>query len=409
MDILTSSEALTHCELLSNLIDEEIQKHGGKLHFSHFMDLVLYSPNYGYYTAGSFKFGAQGDFITAPEISPLFGATVAKTISPILQYFSEKNQPSVMLEFGAGSGKLCQDILMYLHQINQLPQKYLILEVSPELIDRQKNRLEGFIQEFQLPTSIEWITEIPHQFDGVILANEVLDAIPVDVIIKHQNEWYYWCVCSNPKASSPSYSDRWQWALGESVPTENLPQRLVECKDEYSEGYVTEIHTRSNAWLRTLASEIHQGLFLTFDYGFPDKEYYHPQRRQGTLMAHHRHHAIPDMFYLPGLCDLTSHVEWSSLHRTALQCGMSLMNYQSQGAYLLHAGIGDLFLESVDPSNAKEFAIAASAFQKLISEAEMGELFKTIAWSRNIPGDIAFEDLSAQLPGFTDKQRWLGA
>ena len=99
MDILTSSEALTHCELLSNLIDEEIQKHGGKLHFSHFMDLALYSPNYGYYTAGSFKFGAQGDFITAPEISPLFGATIAKTISPVLQYFSEKNQPSVMLEF----------------------------------------------------------------------------------------------------------------------------------------------------------------------------------------------------------------------------------------------------------------------------------------------------------------------
>jgi hypothetical protein len=409
MDILTSSEALEHCKLLSNLIDEEIQKHAGRLNFSQFMALVLYSPNYGYYTSGSFKFGSKGDFITAPEISPLFGSTIARTISPVLQYFLDKNQPSSILEFGAGSGKLCQDILTSLHQINQLPKKYLILEVSPELRDRQKTLLVNFLNKHHYPISIEWVTDIPTHFDGVVIANEVLDAIPVDLVIKHNNHWHYWCVSRSPKASSPSFSDHWQWTLGEQVPTDILPSYLIESILQYPQGYITEIHPQSNAWINAVANSIHQGLFLTFDYGFPEKEYYHPQRHQGTHMAHHRHQAIPDMFYLPGLCDITSHVEWSSLNRTAVGNGMSLMNYQSQGAYLLHAGIGDLFLSSTDPTNAKDYAIAANAFQKLISEAEMGELFKTIAWSRNMPNDVAFENLCASLPGFKDKQRLLEA
>jgi len=409
MDILTSSEALEHCRLLSNLIDEEIEKHGGKLHFSQFMAFVLYSPHYGYYTSGSFKFGVKGDFITAPEISPLFGATIAQTVGPVLHYFLEKKQPCSILEFGAGSGKLCQDILLNLQQNNQLPEKYLILEVSPELRDRQKTLLGSFIKDHPYPISIEWVSEIPDQFDGVVLANEVLDAIPVDLVIKQNAHWHYRCVSKSLKASSPSFSDHWQWLVGERVPADLLPSYLVDSINLYPEGYITEIHPQSNAWLKAVANSIHQGLFLTFDYGFPEKEYYHVQRHQGTHMAHHRHHAIPDMFYLPGLCDITSHVEWTSLNRTALRCGMSLMNYQSQGAYLLHAGIGDLFLSSTDPTNAHDYAIAANSFQKLISEAEMGELFKTIAWSRNLPGSIDFENLCATLPGFTDKQRLLEA
>lgn len=409
MDILTSSEALAHCKRLSNLIDEEIQKHDGKLNFSQFMTLVLYSPNYGYYTSGSFKFGSQGDFITAPEISPLFGATIARTIAPVIEYFSEKNQPCSILEFGAGSGRLCQDILTSLHQMNQMPQKYLILEVSPELRDRQKTLLGSFLNTHHYPITIEWLTDIPTQFDGVVIANEVLDAIPVDLIIKHNNHLHYRCVSRSLKASSPSFSDHWQWVLGEPVPAEMLPPYLTEAIHQFPQGYLTEIHSQSNAWLKAVANSIHQGLFLTFDYGFPEKEYYHPQRLEGTHMAHHRHHAIPDMFYLPGLCDITSHVEWTSLNRTALGCGMYLMNYQSQGAYLLHAGIGDLFLSRTDPTNSKDYAIATNAFQKLISEAEMGELFKTIAWSRNVPKDVHFEHLCASLPGFTDKQRLLEA
>jgi SAM-dependent MidA family methyltransferase len=156
-----------------------------------------------------------------------------------------------------------------------------------------------------------------------------------------------------------------------------------------------------------IANQLSQGLMIAIDYGFPEHEYYHPQRTQGTHIAHHRHQSIPDMFYLPGLCDLTSHVEWSSLNRVAARAGMSLIHYQSQGAYLLHAGIGDLFLSTVSPIDSVRYTSEAHAFQKLISEAEMGELFKLIAWSKNLSASMAFESLCANLPGFTSRQRLL--
>ena len=407
MEILTNSEALQHCTLLSNLIDEDIKKNGGWLPFSQFMNHALYAPQLGYYTSGSFKFGAKGDFITAPEISPLFGATLANTIAPVLEYFSVQKEVKAILEFGAGSGKLCQDILDRLLEIDQLPDQYFILEVSPDLIDRQQSRLRSFLQERNVTTKIEWLTEMPKDFKGVILANEVLDAIPFDLIIRKGDKWNYQGVTSNPTPSSPSFSDHWLWHIGEEVPADLLPDYLKDSSQLYPENYLTEIHPRSNAWTDMIAHHVSQGLIIAIDYGFPEHEYYHPQRTQGTHIAHHRHQSIPDMFYLPGLCDITSHVEWSSLNRVAARAGCSLTHYQSQGAYLLHAGIGDLFMSKVSPSDSLRYTSEAHAFQKLISEAEMGELFKIIAWCKNLPGSIEFENLCANLPGFTNRQRSL--
>ena len=407
MEILTNSEALQHCQLLSNHIDQSIKNNHGWLAFSQFMDLALYSPKLGYYTSGTSKFGLGGDFVTAPEISHLFGATLGKTIAPILDFFSSKQSSSNILEFGAGSGKLCTDILLYLKDIQQLPYKYLILDVSPDLIDRQKNTLESFLIHHEITTSIEWVNDVPNDFKGIILANEVLDAIPFDLIIFQQGKWYYQGVKINPEAHSPSFSDHWLYATGPEVPQDILPQYLKESNVLYPENYVTEIHPRSHAWVKMIAEKLSEGIFIAIDYGFPESEYYHPQRTQGTHIAHHQHHSIPDMFYLPGFCDLTSHVEWTSLNRVAAQSGMDLIHYQSQGAYLLHAGIGDLFLEQVNPLDSKRYISESHAFQKLISEAEMGELFKIIAWSKNMSGDIEFENLCANLAGFKNRQRLL--
>jgi SAM-dependent MidA family methyltransferase len=405
MELLTSSEALEHCRLLSNHIDKSIKKNGGWIHFAEFMQLALYTPNLGYYTGGAFKFGEKGDFITAPEISSLFGATISRTISPVLEYFAEKNEVSAILEFGAGSGKLCEDILTYLPS-NQLPAKYLILEVSPELISRQKERLLPFLATQKLPTKIEWVSSIPEVFTGVMIANEVLDALPVDLIIKDEDQWFYWGISNHPHPSSPYFSDHWQYQKGPLVPVKDIPFYIKNHHEDFPNGYVTEIHLQSHAWMKHICDSLYQGIFITFDYGFPEHEYYHPQRVQGTHIAHHRHQSIPDMFYLPGLCDLTAHVEWTSLDRIAQENDLSLIHYQSQGAYLLQAGIGDLFINTVDPSDSKDYTKTANALQKLISEAEMGELFKVIAWSSDNK-DEDFAGLCANLPGFTGRMRSL--
>jgi SAM-dependent MidA family methyltransferase len=407
MDLLTHSEAQQHCQLLSNHIDEAVQKNGGWLSFAHYMNLALYTPRLGYYSGGAFKFGEKGDFITAPEISPLFGQSIAHTIGPVLDYLSKAGEIPQILEFGAGSGKLCQDLLTALHNNQQLPYKYLILEVSSELISRQKARLLAFLEDEQISTQIEWISEMPSHFKGVILANEVLDAIPVELIIKNDLHWHYLGISINPKPSSPSFSDHWLFTKGTQVPLSELPQYLIDKFDQFPEGYTTEIHPQSIAWLKHLAQNLEQGIFLTFDYGFPEQEYYHEQRVSGTHIAHHRHQAIPDMFYLPGLCDLTSHVEWSTLNRVAQASGLSLLYYQCQGSYLLQTGIGNLFMQSVDSDDAIAYTNAASALQKLISEAEMGELFKVIAWTKNQSQDPKFEVLCTELPGFTGRQRLL--
>ena len=407
MEILSNTEALSHCRQLSNLIDDLVKKSENGLLFSDYMNLVLYEPKLGYYTGGSIKFGSKGDFITAPEISPYFGASIAQTISPVIQHFRNGRHIAKILEFGAGSGALASSILLELQQLNTLPHVYQILEVSPDLQQRQQEHIHQFIKEHQIPVAIEWLTAMPVEFDGIILANEVIDAIPVDVIVKRSDAWYYRGITINPDACSPSFSDHWLWTDLNVVPTQELPTYLLEHADEFTEGYQTETHLRAQSWLSTIAKSMRQGLLITIDYGFPAKEYYHPQRSQGTLIAHHQHHSIDDLFYLPGLCDLTAHVQWSSLNQVAQTQGLELIAYLSQGAYLLDAGIGELLLANVDMHDPKQFLPQSNALQKLISEAEMGELFKVAAWSMNRLQDKSLDELMNTLPGFRGRMRLL--
>jgi SAM-dependent MidA family methyltransferase len=259
------------------------------------------------------------------------------------------------------------------------------------LIDRQKNRLSNRVE------NIRWLTELPTNFTGVILANEVLDAMPVDVVILKNGHWQY----SNVKISPNSSEENIQFSFcdGPLINEEILPKSL-QAKN-FANGYTTEIHLNAQGWIASLAKCIEKGALLTFDYGFPEHEYYHPQRHQGTLMGHFRHHAIQDPFFYPGLCDLTAHVEWSTLACVAHEANLTLLGYTNQASYLLDAGIGKLMLSAADPNDPIKFMPTSNALQKLLSEAEMGELFKVMCLGKNLP----FTE--GDLPGFQGRPRLL--
>jgi len=382
MDITLTSLETEHSQLLSNKIAAQITSEGGWLPFSRYMEMALYEPGLGYYSAGAHKLGAGGDFTTAPELSPLFGAAICSTLLPILEGFQERGLPTQILEFGAGTGKLATSILSRLNDLGFSLDSYDIIEISPDLAQRQQERIGNALKELHLPTKCNWLNELPKDFKGIILANEVIDAIPCDAIIFQNGFWYWYGVALE--------QDNLIWKVGSPVPQDALPESLLT--GNFSEGYVTELHTPANAWMRQVAMQLHTGLFLTLDYGFPEGEYYHPQRLEGTLMAHHRHHAIQDPFHLPGLCDVTTHVEWSQIARSALAENADDVYLTNQAAYLLDAGIGDIALEIGNPSNPETFLPISNSLQKLLSEAEMGELFKAFAFSKRL------EDL---LPGFT--------
>ena len=394
MDITLTSLEMEHSKLLGSKIATEIASQGGWIAFSRYMEMALYEPGMGYYSAGAHKLGAGGDFITAPELSPLFGAAIVSTILPILEGLKAQGLPAKILEFGAGTGKLAESILTRLNDLGFQLDGYDIIEISPDLTQRQQERLHKLAAELELSTKCSWLSSLTENFKGVILANEVIDAIPCDAII-YQNGFWYWCGVSFAE-------DKFFWKTGKPAEQALLPESLLS--GNFSEGYVTELHPQANAWIRQIAKHLDAGLFLTFDYGFPEGEYYHPQRIEGTLMAHHRHHAIQDPFYLPGLCDLTTHVEWAQIARSALAENVDDVYLTNQAAFLLDAGIGDIALEIGDPSNPETFLPISNSLQKLLSEAEMGELFKAFAFSKKLD-DLLPGYVLEDLPGLRGRNR----
>jgi SAM-dependent MidA family methyltransferase len=394
MDITLTSLEKEHSELLKAKIASQIASNGGWLPFSRYMEMALYEPGMGYYSAGAHKLGAGGDFTTAPELSPLFGSAICSTLIPVLEGLQQQGLPTQILEFGAGTGKLAASILTRLKDLGFALDHYSIIEISPDLAQRQEERIQKIVKELGIHTQCQWLSELPKDFSGVILANEVIDAIPCDTIIYQNGFWYSHGVAFENGALI--------WKTGAPVSQDLLPETLLNAN--FSEGYVTELHTPAIAWMHQVAKHLHSGLFLTFDYGFPESEYYHSQRIEGTLMAHHRHHAIQDPFYLPGLSDLTTHVEWSQIARAALAEKVDDVFLTNQAAYLLDAGIGDIALEIGDPSNPETFLPISNALQKLLSEAEMGELFKAFAFSKNLEKILPGHTLE-DLPGLRGRNR----
>jgi SAM-dependent MidA family methyltransferase len=359
------------------------------------MEMALYAPGLGYYAAGKNKLGSKGDFTTAPEISPLFGATIVQTLLPIIEHLQHLNLPVKILEFGAGTGALAESILTELQSQGIVVDSYSILDLSADLIERQQSRLA---QAFPM---VNWINQLPKNFTGIILANEVLDAMPIELITYQDQQWLFKDVTLTTESSEDASEDTigFRHCLGKEVPQAMLPECLRQ--QSFENGYTTEINVNAKAWMNSISEILDMGILLTVDYGFPEHEYYHQQRNQGTVMGHYAHRAIQDPFFYPGLCDLTAHVDWTCIANTGINSGLSLLGFTSQASYLLDAGIGSLLMEKVDPSNSAEFMPHSNAIQKLLSEAEMGELFKVMCFGKGLP----FEE--GDLPGFRSRPRSL--
>lgn len=395
MDINPSSEEASHSQTLARLIQKEIQAQNGQISFAKYMEMALYTPGLGYYAAGKNKFGSKGDFTTAPEISPLFGATIVQTLLPVIEHLQNLNLPVQILEFGAGTGALAESILTELQSQDIEVASYSILDLSADLIERQQSRLT---QPFPM---VNWINQLPKNFTGIILANEVLDAMPIELITYQDQQWVFKDVALAKESTEDASEDTigFRHCLGKEVPQAILPACLRQ--QSFENGYTTEINVNAKAWINSISEILDMGILLTIDYGFPEHEYYHAQRNQGTVMGHYAHHAIQDPFFYPGLCDLTAHVDWTNIANTGINAGLSLLGFTSQASYLLDAGIGSLLMEKVDPSNSAEFMPHSNAIQKLLSEAEMGELFKVMCFGKQLP----FEE--GDLPGFRSRPRSL--
>lgn len=363
-----SPDALLHSQRVTQHIRAAIDAHAGWIDFAHYMNLALYAPGLGYYAAGATKFGAAGDFVTAPELSPLFGRTLALQLAPILQ----ATQGDV-LELGAGSGKLAVDVLLELERQCALPTRYTILEVSADLQARQHQTLSTHAPH--LAERVIWLNTLPAEFNGVMLANEVLDALPVHCIAWQDQKIHERGVAWDGTRFVWQSRERNTGALGQAA-------RSLSVVSETDAPYFSEINLAAPALIHALAATLTRGAMLFIDYGFPQREFYHPQRHMGTLRAHYRHHALDDPFWLPGLCDLTAHVDFSALAQAATQSGLQLAGYTSQASFLMNAGITDL-LSQTSTDNAAAYLPQANAVQRLISPAEMGELFKVIAFTRN--------------------------
>ncbi|CAJ5520937.1 S-adenosyl-L-methionine-dependent methyltransferase family protein [Burkholderia pseudomallei] len=368
-------DALAQSDALAASLRAEIAAAGGWIPFSRYMERVLYAPGLGYYSGGAQKFGRRGDdgsdFVTAPELSPLFAQTLAR---PVAQALAASGTRRVM-EFGAGTGQLAAGLLNALAALGVELDEYAIVDLSGELRARQRETLDE--QASGAAARVRWLDALPERFEGVIVGNEVLDAMPVQLVAKHAHGWCERGV-SLGDAGAFAFADR-PLARAEDA------ARLAAL--DADEGYVTETHDAAAAFVGTVCAMLARGAALFIDYGFPRHEYYHRQRAQGTLMCHYRHRAHGDPFVYPGLQDITAHVEFSAVYEAGVGAGAELLGYTSQARFLLNAGITDVLAE-IDPSDAQRFLPAANAVQKLISEAEMGELFKVIAFSRGIDGTL---------------------
>jgi SAM-dependent MidA family methyltransferase len=369
-------DALAQSEALTALIRAEIAGAGGWLPFSRYMELALYAPGLGYYSGGATKFGRRAedgsDFVTAPELSPLFAATLAR---PLAQALADSGTRDLM-EFGAGTGKLAAGLLNAFAELGVPFERYTIVDLSGELRERQRATIEANAPA--LASKVKWLDALPQAFDGVVIGNEVLDAMPVRLVVRKLGAWHErGVVAQNGRFA---FDDR---PVARDPLVATIDAAIDEANDESFMEYVTETHEAAMAFTRTVCAMLTRGAAFFIDYGFPRHEFYHAQRAGGTLMCHYRHRAHADPFLYPGLQDITAHVEFTGIAQAGVETGADLLGFTSQARFLMNAGITDV-LSDIDPADVKRFLPAANAVQKLLSEAEMGELFKVIAFSRGI-------------------------
>ncbi len=364
-----------HSQTLIQLIHDAIREQGGWISFDRYMQMALYQPGLGYYTAGSERFGPQGDFVTAPTLGRLFAASLASQCKQVLAL----DGCDTIVEFGAGNGDLAANILLELAQSENSPGRYQIVETSPDLIARQQQRIAQLGNEHgdALIAGVEWLSTLPQAINGVVIANEVVDAMPFkrfELVAEDQAQ----------EIGVIASQDGLRWSLGQEF---SLPFSLPDC----TSGYQSEWSPRSEAWVRSVGERLKKGVMLLIDYGFPEHEFYHPDRQQGTLMCHYRHHAHSDPFYWPGLQDITCHVNFSAVAQAGLDVGLELIGYNSQGEFLLACGllnhmerqISEVASLPQEQQTRRQMEMSAEV-KKLTLPHEMGELFKVIALGRNV-------------------------
>ena len=383
-------QALAHSAVLAARIGDAIRADGGWLPFDAWMARALYEPGLGYYAGGAHPFGAGGDFVTAPELSPAFADCIAAQLA---EWFAHCDP--VVIEFGAGTGRLAAGVLGALRALGRPAHRYAIVELSGTLRAQQRETLARLVPE-ALDT-VEWLDALPATIDGVVIGNEVLDAMPVRVF-EHAGDG-----ALDEIGVALDAAGGFCWAARPA----DAALRAAVLADPYARGddsgagaragaapwallgpgrYRSELGLQAAAWIETVGQALRRGAMLLVDYGFPAREYYHPQRDAGTLIAHRRHHAHGDVLRWPGLQDVTAHVDFSAAARAASGAGLALLGYTSQARFLLNCGLLERLAESprdgaVDPGSVR----ALGAVQTLLSEAEMGELFKAIAFGRGLP------------------------
>jgi SAM-dependent MidA family methyltransferase len=335
---------------LARRIKQDIDRNQGWISFARYMELALHEPGLGYYAGGARKFGAAGDFVTAPELGSLFGRTLARQLREF----------PLILEIGAGSGALAETLL------NQRKSEYFILETSTELRDRQRKRLGD---------RVKFLDTLPERFNGAIIANEVVDAMPVHAVA--------WRDTGVMERGVSFQTNKLLWTEKEATGGLRNEARKMEVPIPYE----SEIGLAGRAWMRTLAERLESGAIFVIDYGFPRHEYYHPQRSMGTLMCHHRHRSHDDVFFEPGTQDITAHVDFSALAAAAREAGLEVLGYANQAQFLVNCGITEVLSEA-NVDNALHYAPIAAEAQKLLSPAEMGELFKVLAVGRGAKGPL---------------------
>ena len=351
---------------LEQSIASAITAAGGWIGFDRFMELALYTPGLGYYARDSLKFGTLpgrggSDFVTAPEISPLFGYALAKQVAQALAHTGT----SEIWEFGAGSGALAEQILSALAEIGVTLSRYTIVDLSVTLAARQQQRLARFGE------LVHWAQSWPEHIDGVVLGNEVLDAMPVQLLARCEGVWSERGVCiAQPDKDAAAQSRVFSW---QDRPTALRPP----VEPEGAHDYLTEIHPQAQAFIRSLAQRLRSGCAFFMDYGFGEGEYYHPQRAGGTVMCHRAHQSDSDPLVLVGEKDITAHINFSGIALTAQDAGLEVLGYTNLAHFLMNCGIVDLMQAATLP--------VRSAAQALILEHEMGELFKVVALGRGTP------------------------
>jgi SAM-dependent MidA family methyltransferase len=380
-----SALEIEHSSELIELIVSEIGLHG-VMSFNEYMNRVLYEPGLGYYSAGTTKFGAAGDFITAPELSPLFGRCLAQQCESIFAQGCARQ----LLEFGAGSGRLCEQILSSLTKL----VRYNIIEVSADLKARQQQYLRGKLSPDVFDT-IQWLDALPTNFDGIMFGNEVLDAMPVNVVLK-DGEW---------QELGVGFDDgRFVWQpyikpcdIGESKVEESdaintirkIEADMIEAGfAALPEGYCTEINLNYRPWLEALWASCHQAVILMIDYGYEQAQYYHPDRSSGTLTCYYRHRTHPDPFVYPGLQDITAFVDFDAFADAAIEVGFTVCGLTTQRQFLLHNGLLEAAQEVSETGDTQAQIEVAQQVKTLTLPSEMGERFQVVALQKNLNIEI---------------------